>query len=245
MQTETERLERVARMQANQRRKNREAGIPDMDLGDGHEPAEYFAQIGFFRILDMIGRSDPEHDWSEDGGYESDHEKYLAARRLDQQRVADWLREADIKPITNRNGVAIGGIRCMWVDRVPALKTWAGQQTLAGIAKRRQKALPKKVDDVLACEAPIKGSSGLYRPCATTALEDGFSVDALDMERVTPVGMELLAIIGLEQLPVVVYPDGLIGYDAQAEFDKVRFVFRVEDRSDYYGRWTNARREGR
>ena len=58
------------------------------------------------------------------------------------------------------------------------------------------------------------------------------------MDRVTLVGMELLAIIGLETLAVTVYPDGTIGYDA----DESRWVFRIEDRNDYYGRWSTAER---
>jgi len=238
MHDEAERIERVARYRAKERERNRQAGIPDMEFGDRHEPAEYFAQIGYRWLLDKIGRSEPDHDWSEDGGGYDDREKFLAARRLDHQRVADWLREAEVKPIPNRHGCEIGGVRIMWADRVPTLKVWAGQQTLAKLVKQRQKALPKKVEDVLACEAPISGSSGLYKPCATTALEDGFSADAVGMDRVTLVGMELLAVIGLEALAVTVYPDGTVGYDT----DESRWKFRIEDRNDYYGRWGTAER---
>ncbi|MBV8091948.1 MAG: hypothetical protein JO110_01690, partial [Acetobacteraceae bacterium] len=169
---------------------------------------------------------------------EDDREKFLAARRVDHQRVADWLREAEVTAIPNRHGCEIGGVRIMWADRVPALKVWAGQQTLAKLVKQRQKALPKKVEDVLACESPISGSSGLYKPCATTALEDGFSIDAAGMQRLTLVGMELLAILGLETLAITVYPDGALGYDA----DGSRWTFRIEDRNDYYGRWSMAER---
>jgi hypothetical protein len=227
----------IDRMAAKRRKENREAGIPDMEVGDRHEPCEWFAQIGFFAVLEKIGRSDPEYD-SDDGDSDIDHEEFLAARRLDQQRVGDWLREADIKPIANRNGCDIGGIRCTWVDRVPGLKTWAGNQTLTKIAKQRRDAMPKKIDDILLVEAAITGSSGLDRRCATTALEDGFSVDALGMRRVTRVGMELLAIIGLERVSITVHPDGSIEYPAADE----RFVFRVEDRNNYYGRWGTAER---
>lgn len=238
MYDEATRLERVARFRAKDRERNRQAGIPDMELGDAHDPAEYFAQVGYHWLLDRIGRSDPDYDWSEEGGDDDDRQKFLAARRLDHQRVADWLRAAEVKDHPHCHGCKIGDVRIAWADRVPALKTWAGQQTLAKLVKIRQKALPKKVEDVLACKAPIRGSSGLYKPCATTALEDGFSVDVLGMDRVTPVGMELLAIIGLETLTITVYPDGTLGYDA----DDSRWVFRIENRNDYYGRWGMAER---
>jgi hypothetical protein len=238
MQTEIERLERVAKARVRSRERNRAAGIPDMEVGDRHDPCEWFAQIGFFAVLDKIGRNEPVDDWSDEGGTEQDREDYLAARKQDQQRVADWLREASISPIPNRNGCDIGDMRCMWVDRVPALKTWAGQQTLAKLAKKRQAALPKEVADVVAVEAPVKGSSGLDKRAATTALEDGFSIGAEGMARMTRVGTELLAIIGLEFIPVTVYPDGAIEYAA----GESRYVFRVEDRGEYYGRWGTAER---
>lgn len=238
MTTEPERLERVARFAAKERERNRAAGIPDMELGERHEPAEFFAQIGFRWVLEKIGQSEPVQDWSEEGGNDSDRQEYLAARRRDHQRVADWLREAEVRPIPNRNGADIGGVRVMWPDRVPALKVWAGKQTLAKIVAQRQKALPKEVGDVLTAEAGIGGSSGLYKPCATTALEDGFSVDAAGMKRVTRIGMELLAIIGLETIPVTVHPDGFLSYEA----GESRWLFRIEDRNDYYGRWGTAER---
>lgn len=236
MQTDTDRLARIERHSRIERERNRAAGIPDMETGDRHEPAEWFAQVGFFVVLEKIGRSEPDHDWSQDGGDDRDREAFLAARCEDHQRVADWLREAEAYPIANRNGATIGGQQIRWPDRVPALKVWAGQQTLAKIVKQRQKSLPTIVSDVLACEAAITGSSGLYKPCATTALEDGFSVNAAGMKRVTFVGMELLAIIGLDTLPLTVYPDGAIGYKARG----AQFAFRIEDRNDYYGRWGMA-----
>lgn len=245
---DAERLDRLARIRATQRERNRKAGIPDMELSGRHEPAEYFAQVGFRWVLERIGPTEPVQDWSDEGGDDGDRQEYLAARRRDHQRVADWLRDAEVKPIANRNGCDIGDVRVMWPDRVPSLKVWSGQQTLAKIVKQRQQALPKEVADVLACEAAISGSSGLYKPCATTALEDGFSVDALGIRRVTLVGMELLAIIGLETLPITVYPDRSIGYDAaegpaESVTKACRYLFRVEDRNDYYGRWSTAERE--
>lgn len=199
-------------------------------------PCEHFALIGKAWILERIGQSEPTTDWSLEGGYESDHDKYVAARLRDEQRIADWLREQKPKEIPNRNGMDFGDLRIMWPDRVPALKAWAGQQTLAKITKARQKLLKDEIMDVMAFEAALSGTSGIDASVATTALEDGFSADALGMERVTRVGMELLAIVGLNTIPITVYPDGKIGYDHEGW----HWVFRNEKRNEYYWRWGMA-----
>lgn len=240
MLADTDRLDRAARFAAKQRRDNREAGVPDMELAGEHLPCEWFAQLGFFAVLERIGQSQPVEDWSQEGGTDADREAYLAARTRDHQRVADWLREADVYPIGNRDGATFGVIRIGWPDRVPALKVWAGQMTLAKIAKKLQAALPREVADVLAVTAGLKGASGLDRQAAPTALEAGFSLNATGMLIETRIGMELLAIIGAETIPLTVYPDGRIGYEA----GETRWAFAIEDRNDYYGRWGTARRYG-
>lgn len=242
MQIETD------RHRASTRRKNRESGIPDMDLGDRHEPIEYFAQVGFHWLLDRIGGpSEPAQDWSEEGGDERDHDRFIEARRQDHQRIADWLRDAKITPKPNdKAGCSIGDVYLNWPDRVPALKVWTGQMTLAKIAKKLQACIPAKVHDVLALISPLKGSSGLDRRAAPTALELGFSLNETGMAVETHVGIELLGIIGLETLPLTVYPDGRrIGYEADElrGVDKSRWMFAVEDRGDYYGRWGTAERQ--
>ena len=239
MKTETERVRRVVAMQAKARERNRSAGIPDMEVGDRHEPCEWFSEIGFAAILDRLGRAAPDADWSEEGGTYEDREAFLGARRLDHQRVANWLREAVVTPIRHRNGVIMGDVRIMWPDRVPRLKTWAGRQSLVQIIRQRQQALPDEVPDVLACEAAISGASGIDRGSATTSLEDGFSVDAVGMKRVTRIGMELLAIVGLETLPITVHPDGRsLSYEAAGS----RWIFAVEARNKYFSRWGRAER---
>lgn len=232
---DTARLERVAQAEKRHRQRNREVGIPDMELGERHLPHEYFAQVGYHWLLEHIGgMSEPNHDWSDEIDTEARCEQaradYLAARKADHQRVLDWLRAAEVKPRQNYDGCIIGGVLIAWPDRIPRLKTWAGNQSLAKIVKNYIAALPKTTRDVLAIEAPIKGSSGLDRGTATTALEDGFSVSELDMDRITA--------IGLETLPITVYPDRRLGYDAGGS----RWIFEREDRNDYYGRWGTAER---
>lgn len=201
-------------------------------------PCEHFAQVGKAWVLERIGLSQPDTDWSLEGGDESDHDKYLAARLRDEQRIADWLREQKTKEIQHRNGMDFGDLRIMWPDRVPSLKAWSGQQTLAKITKARQKLLRGEIMDVIAFEAALGGTSGIDASVATTALEDGFSADALGIERVTRVGMELLAILGANLIPITVYPDadGKIGYDHEGW----HWVFPIEKRNDYYWRWGMA-----
>ena len=173
MNDEVARLERVARFRVKERERNRQAGIPDMELGDRHEPAEYFAQVGYRWLLDRIGCSDPDHDWSEDGGDDDDRQKFLTARRLDHQRVTDWLREAEVKVIPNRHGCDIGDVRITWADRVPALKVWAGQQALAKLVKQRQKRCLRKSRMCWPVKhpsaAPVASTSHAPRPHLRTA----------------------------------------------------------------------------
>lgn len=222
------------------RQRNREDGIPDMQVGDGHHPAHYCAQVGWRWLLAHIGGpSEPADDWSQEGGDDGDRAQYLAARRMDHQRVADWLRAARVRAITDRDGCHIGDVTITWPDRAPQLAVWAGQQTLARLVAQRQRAMPENVTDVMAIEAPIKGASGIG-PGASTALEVGFSIDDNDMMRVTAVAVELLAIIGAETMPITLMPDGRIAYDTS---DGARFAFRVERRGQsYYRRWGMAHR---
>lgn len=79
----------------------------------------------------------------------------------------------------------------------------------------------------------MSGASGIDGRAASTALEDGFSKNELGIATVTRIGVEMLAAIGIETVPLIVYPDGRIGYDAQ----EPRYVFRIEPRNEYYGRW--------
>lgn len=227
---------------AMRRQRNRDAGIPDMELGDRHEPCDYFAQVGFRWVLDRIGRAQPDHDWSEEGGYPEDRQRYLDARRSDHQRVADWLRSLDVAPPGNSEGAKltdeIGDLYLTWPRRVPAIKVWAGQLTLAKIIKKLQKALPKQVPDIMAAEATVTGATGIDRFSAPTSLEVGFSLNGTNTKIVARVGVELLACLGLEQVPLLLYPDRRIGYWAGGE----HYAFRVEPREQYYRRFGEAER---
>ena len=58
-----ERRQRLERSAAKKRAANREALIPDMEP-QRHEPAEWFAEVGYHAILKEIGETQPDYDWS-------------------------------------------------------------------------------------------------------------------------------------------------------------------------------------
>jgi CRISPR-associated protein Csb3 len=143
-----------------------------------------------------------------------------------------------VTPRQGNDGVVWGPWKLDWPDRVPRLKTWAGQVTLAGLIRERQKALKKNCkpsEAVLACTATAGGASGLDASTALTPLDIGFSPDAHGIEIEFRVGAELLAMIGLQVSPVAVSPDGrtlwLLG-----GVHPLRF--RVEKRGKYQGAYS-------
>lgn len=160
------------------------------------------------------------------------------------QRQVGPLLEATAKPIPNdRNGciLTLGRrrLRIDWPDRIPGMKTWAGQQSLAKLVADRVKALRGLSDaDPFAFEAACGGSSGMD-PRNIDAATEGFGPDALGISVLWRPAVELLAVIGAELLPILVLPDGMsfAWYDDLAgcwmRFERVR-------RNEYYGRWSMA-----
>lgn len=231
-----ERQARLDRGSRKERAKNREAMIPDMEPGP-HQPAEWFAELGWHHILSLIGQNDPVDDWSEDGGTQEHHDLWLKARAADAKRVRDWMLAQEIGPIAHSDGVRIGHFFARWPDRIPGLKTWSGNQSLPKIMRKYQSALAALGDvDLMACTAPIGGASGMDRGTAVTALDLGFSAYATGMDVETRIGMEMLAVVGLEIAPITVFPDSSFVYGAGGKM----WRFRREERNHYYGRWAMA-----
>jgi hypothetical protein len=236
-----ERRERLDRSEAKRRARNRESLIPDMEP-ERHEPAEWFAEVGYHAILKEIGKTQPDYDWSEEldstEGCKQARADYLAARKRDMERVIDYLRTAEVRPMHHRDGAMFGTRRLAWVDRMRSLKTWAGPQTLAKLIESRQKAMKGDIVDAMTFEAPMSGASGFDRRvgAARPALENGFSVDETGMKSMTLVALELLAVIGLETIALSVQTDGAFIYEAGGK----RWRFKTESRNDYYGRWGSA-----
>ena len=236
-----ERREQLERSAAAKRSANRAALIPDMEPSR-HEPAEWFAEVGYHAILGEIGETPSEHDWSEEldstARCEQARADYLAARKRDMERVIEYLQHAEVRLIPCRDGAMFAGRRLAWPNRVPSLKTWAGQQTLPKLIMERQAALKGDIADVMTFEAPMGGASGFDRRggAARTALENGFSLDKNGIKSMTLVGLELLAVIGLETVALTVEPNGALVYEAGGK----RWRFKTESRNDYYGRWGSS-----
>ena len=223
-------------------------------------PCEHFALIGLEAVLNQIGRSEPIDDLSEELDSEQAsremREAYAAARKADAEAVLEFLRSADSpRPLSHGDGAQWAGFILNWPDRVPSLKVWSGNQTLAKIIRERQKAIltakpmpahecsfprqPEPVRWLMSHIAPLKGASGLDRLSARTAIEMGF--DPAGMFRETRVAIELLAIIGAQHVAFIPYDFRRIGYI----YDGYHWSMRIEKRGDYYGRWQSCERFSR
>lgn len=241
MTIETKRLARVAQFAADDVTHRIDHGIMDVHLYPEHQPCDYFAKVGYEIILNRIGHTQPFGQIGDpDEGF--DAAAFRAARFDENIRVATELGEAKISKLFGRRGIFIGSHAVRWPDRIPSLVTWAGRQTLENIALSRQDAVGPMtlgVGPLSEYIAQLGGASGFDGSFAPTQLEVGFDVtNAHQMTMGVRIYIELLAIIGLETIPITIYPDGRsFGYEAGGR----KWKFAMEPRGDYYGRWSTAR----
>lgn len=180
---------------------------------------EYLAQVGFDALLGEVARP---------------------ARRSDHRRVYERLLAKEPSPMSNNREGALWLVPITWPDRVPGLKCWAGQVTLPKIIAKLQAAVRTQPDgDLFELRAPIKGASGIDALSCPSAIDVGFSVNALGMAVVQRPAMEMLAIYGLETLPLVSFAAHECGFI----HDGFIWRFPVEGRGDgHYRRWGNVER---
>lgn len=144
------------------------------------------------------------------------------------------------RPVVNRDGCQWFQ-QISWPDRMPELKTWAGQVTLPGLIKKLQAPLRKAhfetVEDLLNFQAPLQGVSGFDYVAAADPLDVGFSTNALGIPVMQKVGQELLAVYAMECLVLTSWshPDKrLCGFVA----DGTIYQMEVQPRAGgYYFRW--------
>ena len=186
--------------------------------------AEYLARIGFDSLVGA--RTQPRD--------EDDPASEREAEAIDHRRVADMLRAASV-PKDDSHGNVTWLKRITWPSRMPGLKTWAGNQTLAKVIYARVKLLGSQpIDDLLTFGAPMKGASGIDGLTCPDAIDIGFSPHDLGMEVMSRPGLELLAIVGLESVPLVSWDLRVCGF----LHDGRVWQFDVETRSGgYYHRW--------
>lgn len=162
-----------------------------------------------------------------------------AATLSDHAAVRELLLEYTPKP---RQGDLDGAkwLRLItWPDRLPGLKTWAGQSTLPKIIAGHLKRLANVDGDLFTARGVIhsskgQGASGLDALNCQDALDIGFSPSALGMDIECRPAVELLAIIGLETLPLVSFGPRDCGFIHNGK----AWRFPVEERAGGYAfRW--------
>ena len=185
-------------------------------------PLEILAPIGYRELLPDIATFDRDPD-NRDECLAWEHSAIWAALRAPVEVHGD--------------DVTYGGRRITWHHRVPDLVTWAGQQTLGGLIAKRQKALPDDPPrDVMGCTALLMGMTGLDPAVATDAVSMGWSPDAEGSPLPQYPARELLAIIGLEKLPLISFSARQCGFVASGR----TWRFAVRHRVSYYYMWTDA-----
>ena len=105
-----------------------------------------------------------------------------------------------------------------WPDRLPGLKTWAGQSTLPKIIAAHQRRLGKcNTADLFEARGVYRtskgeGPSGLDASTCQDAIDVGFSASACGMDIECRPAVELLAILGLEAVPLVSFAPRVCGF---------------------------------
>ena len=187
---------------------------------------EYLARIGFDLLL---GVATPVED-------EDDPESIEAARLAEHARVREILLTAPVYPITGRDGATYIN-RITWPDRVPGLATWSGQQSLPKIIEKLKKMVASSDHpDLFTMQVMGQGATGFDSLSCPDAIDVGFSLNKLGMAIMQRPALELLAIVGLESLPIVSFAPRECGFIHDGE----TYRFPIEEREGgYYYRWGN------
>lgn len=185
---------------------------------------EYLARVGFDALLDAAAQPADEDD---DDAIE-------AARLADHARVRARLLSATPAPLVGREGAA-WVVPVTWPDRLPGLKTWAGQQTLPKLLTKLQEAVrAAPPGDLFGLRHPLKGATGFDALSCQDAPDVGFSPAVLDMPVVQRPALELLAVVGLETVPLLSFGPRDCGFLHAGR----AWRFPVEPRDGgYYHRW--------
>jgi hypothetical protein len=151
-----------------------------------------------------------------------DHAEAAQALRMRVEAVPGAMGVRWMRPIT-------------WPDRVPGLVTWSGKQTLPRLICDAQAALrAARTPDLIEARAARKGVSGLDPSVCHSALDVGFSLAVQGIPVVQRPGVELLAIVGLETVPLVSFERRVCGYLYEGRI----WRFSVERRGEHgYHQW--------
>ena len=181
------------------------------------DTCEHLAQIGFAKLLHSP--------------IESAARICQSATTADHLLVLERMLESAPKPCPFGEGV-YWITRIDWPDRMPHLQTWTGQVTLPKLIKKYQSALREHVKQ-REKERVIERRE-LDAAAAPDPVDAGFSLHQTGMLVYQRIAVELLAIIGLQQVPLVSYGIRWCGFLHAGR----AWQFRIEMRSGgYYSRW--------
>lgn len=218
-----------------------------------HTACQHYAYHGYAHLQSLIP---PEQYADGEFTYPSDDmEDDLpgAQARWIDRAIMEMLRGKSIPPKKGRKGkdadpdnspveesaeraVDLAGVRIDWHRGLPELKVWAGRATMQTIVDGRRAALHAAGDlpmgtRLLDWTIPYKTMSGLDARTAASALDIGFSPDALGMMIGTYVAAELLMIVGLQLHPVTRFGKREYGYQ---DLDGRWWGYSVVDREGYH-----------
>lgn len=160
---------------------------------------EYLAQVGYTWLL-----GSPHQPADED-----DADAIAEARQRDHDLVIERLLETKAEARVYESRGVNWICEVTWPDRVPGLITWSGQQTLPKLIAARQAAASESLGfedqarNPLTLTAALSGASGLDPQACVDAIDAGFSISKLGVLIVQRPALELLAVLGLEQVPLV------------------------------------------
>lgn len=195
---------------------------------------DHLARIGYDALLRDATPDYPEMDEDADGWH-------AAQRAAENAAVRAVLLAAKPKPWPGKEqqGCQWRPRNITWPDRVPGLACWAGQMTLPKTLAKLQDALRECDEpDLFAARAAMLGTSGFDAVASQDAIDIGFSPAAIQMPVVQRPGVELLAVVGLETVPLVSFAGRECGY----LYDGRVWRFAVQRRdSGYLHRWGEVR----
>jgi hypothetical protein len=230
-----------------------------------HAPLDHFAFRGWRQAMNLLGITVPtasgmvpppeEGDGPIPPAAELEALAEAARRDLDHWAL-EWLAFARAYKLPGRHGIRVekpggGTLAITWPDRLPGLRTWAGQQTLHGLWEARRASLvPKKKSGLPSCpdgpgglwafRAACGGASGLDSD-STDAIDLGFSPDAAGIDVMWRPAVEMLAVVGLEGARLAVQASSpWLEYRAGGK----RWRFQRLKRTKYLGRLSMAEQAG-
>lgn len=205
-----------------------------------HSPCEHFARVGLEWLSARLAPDESD---------DSDIDPFWVWRRpvllaLAGEQPAKKKARRSKSDEGERDGIAsLAGQKIGWHMALPELKVWAGQLTLQSIVDARRAAIHDAIavidrdpPDPLDWRLPIGGASGIDPRSCVTALDAGFSPDALGMDIVTYCAAELLATLGMEISPITRFSHRVYGYQTPDSGDW--WQFGIANRGGYYRQLT-------